>query len=265
MVKKVFFTFFSALVCALMFAILALNQNTLIGFAAAAVLCAGFFLLHRLVVRKCNRWYLRGAVWCGWLALFVGIVLLTWPPVQRVPAVSAENPAKTEIISLPQGRLQGVYNGDGSVEVYTGVPYAQPPVGDLRWREPQDAQPWEGVLLADRFAPMSMQPQHQPMYNSLAQIIGYHDYKVSLKDNYREAYSEDSLYLNIWKPAGTLEKAPVAVTTCRCGWRAGSISRSRSSRHAASRCSASRWKARQSMKSETQSAPAGASTASNDV
>ena len=211
MVKKVFFTFFSALVCALMFAILALNQNTLIGFAAAAVLCAGFFLLHRLVVRKCNRWYLRGAVWCGWLALFVGIVLLTWPPVQRVPAVSAENPAKTEIISLPQGRLQGVYNGDGSVEVYTGVPYAQPPVGDLRWREPQDAQPWEGVLLADRFAPMSMQPQHQPMYNSLAQIIGYHDYQFSLRDRFVPPADEDSLYLNIWKPAGESENLPVMV------------------------------------------------------
>lgn len=50
-----------------------------------------------------------------------------------------------------------------------------------------------------------------PIYNSLAQIIGYHDYRISLKDNYREACSEDSLYLNIWKPAGKVENAPVAV------------------------------------------------------
>ena len=45
----------------------------------------------------------------------------------------------------------------------------------------------------------------------MAQIIGYHDYRISLQDNYREANSEDSLYLNIWKPAGNVEKAPVAV------------------------------------------------------
>jgi para-nitrobenzyl esterase len=58
---------------------------------------------------------------------------------------------------------------------------------------------------------MSMQVQNSPLFGSLARIIGYHDYKVSLDDSYREPASEDSLYLNIWKPAGKVEKAPVAV------------------------------------------------------
>jgi len=59
---------------------------------------------------------------------------------------------------------------------------------------------------------MSMQVQNLPIYNSLAQIIGYHDYQISLKDNYREPVSEDSLYLNIWRPAQKTDQAlPVLV------------------------------------------------------
>ena len=97
------------------------------------------------------------------------------------------------------------------MEVYAGIPYAAPPVGELRWREPQDPVPWEGVLRADTFAPMSMQVVNSNLYSSLAQIIGYHDYQISLHDNFRDAVSEDSLYLNIWKPAGEQEKLPVIV------------------------------------------------------
>ena len=211
MVKKILFVFFSATVFALMLVILELCKNTLPGFILAAALCAGFYVLHRLIVRKRNKWYLRCAAWLVWAALFAGLWFVTQPPVQSVPAVNGKDPALTEIITLRQGDLQGVYNADKSVEVYAGIPYAQPPVGELRWREPKDAQPWEGVLKADRFAPMSMQPQHAPWYNSLAQMIGYHDYTVSLDDNYVEPASEDSLYLNIWKPAGNADNLPVMV------------------------------------------------------
>lgn len=211
MVKKVLFTVFSVLVTVLMLVLLELNKNTLWGFIAAIALAAAFYVVHRLIVKRRNKWYLRAACWVVWLALFSGIVFLTWPPVKAVPAVKQADPEKTEIISLAQGELQGVYNADKSVEVFTGIPYAKPPVGELRWREPQDAEPWDGVLLADRFAPMSMQPQKSPIYRSLTQIIGYHDYKLTLDDNYVEPVSEDSLYLNIWKPSGEADSLPVMV------------------------------------------------------
>ena len=151
------------------------------------------------------------ASWLGWILLFVGVLFLTWPTVQAVPAVSVKDPEATGIITVAQGDLQGVYNEDKSVEVYTGIPYAKPPVGELRWKEPQDPDKWDGVLVADHFAPMSMQPQNLPIYNSLAQIIGYHDYQISLDDNYTPPVSEDSLYLNIWKPAGDTKDMPVMV------------------------------------------------------
>ena len=56
-----------------------------------------------------------------------------------------------------------------------------------------------------------MQVRNSVYYDSLAQIIGYHDYKISLTDNWRPPVSEDSLYLNIWKPAGDVKDLPVLV------------------------------------------------------
>lgn len=210
-IKKIIFVILSALIFAIMLAVLELNKNTVWGFVLLLLVTAGFYTAHRFIVKRKNKWYLRLCVWLAWLGLFCGVLLLTWPPVQAVPAVSVKNPEKTEIITLSQGDLQGVYNADKSVEVFAGIPYAKPPVGELRWKEPQDAEPWDGVLLADRFAPMGMQPRNLPIYYSLAQIIGYHDYKITLDDNYTEPVSEDSLYLNIRKPAGKLSKAPVLV------------------------------------------------------
>ncbi|MBQ3416705.1 MAG: carboxylesterase family protein [Ruminococcus sp.] len=210
-VKKVIFVIFSALFFLLMIAGLELNKNTVWGFVLAAVITAGFYTVHRLIIKKKNKWYLKLASWLGWILLFVGVLFLTWPTVQAVPAVSVKDPEATGIITVAQGDLQGVYNEDKSVEVYTGIPYAKPPVGELRWKEPQDPDKWDGVLVADHFAPMSMQPQNLPIYNSLAQIIGYHDYQISLDDNYTPPVSEDSLYLNIWKPAGDTKDMPVMV------------------------------------------------------
>jgi para-nitrobenzyl esterase len=78
------------------------------------------------------------------------------------------------------------------------VPFAAPPIRELRWREPQPVQPWKGVYHADRFAPQCMQIL-RPM--NINHYFGH------------EATSEDCLYLNIWAPpaAGTTDKAPVIV------------------------------------------------------
>jgi para-nitrobenzyl esterase len=210
-IKKILFVILSALVFAVMLAVLELNKNTIWGFVILLCITAAFYILHRFIIKRKNKWYLKLGVWFGWITLFIVVLFITWPPVQAVPAVSVKNPEKTEIVSLAQGDLQGVYNADKSVEVFAGVPYAKPPVGELRWKEPQDSEPWDGVLLADHFAPMGMQPRNLPIYYSLAQIIGYHDYQISLDDNYTEPVSEDSLYLNIRKPAGKLTGAPVLV------------------------------------------------------
>ena len=194
----------------LFFAVLELGRHTIIGWILAAGAVIGFIVIRLRVLNDSGR-LLRFVSWIVLLLVFTAILWISWPPVQLVPAVSGPAGGITDVIHTVRGDVTGVITEDGKVEVYAGIPYAKPPVGDLRWKEPEPADPWEGVLAADHFAPMSMQTQNLPIYSSLARIIGYHDYKISLDDNYMEAASEDSLYLNIWKPAGKVANLPVLV------------------------------------------------------
>lgn len=191
------------------FAFLELNKNTILGWIVW-ILVLGFAIYFHKTYFSLS-WMKRIGFWIIFLVCLVVTVMISWPPVRNVKAVNVKNPEYTDIITISQGQLQGVLNEEHTVEVFAGIPYAKPPVGDLRWKEPQDAEGWDGVLQADTFAPMSMQPVNIPAYNSLAQIIGYHDYKISFDDNYRTPVSEDSLYLNIWKPATVEKNLPVLV------------------------------------------------------
>ena len=170
---------------------LEINKNTVSGWIQSLVV----FLVYITVSVKLFRgkkWYLRLGAFLLLLVLLWAIGSGTQGPYRARPATGSENARPTEIVTVRDGQLTGVYTEDGAVEVYTGIPYAKPPVGDLRWREPQDPDPWEGVLAADHFAPMSMQPVNANWYSSMAQIIGYHDYEISLDDNFRDLNSEDA-------------------------------------------------------------------------
>ena len=175
-------------------AVLELNKNTLPGWILFVIALAGMTVISRKYMGAWS-WWKKALGIAAYLAVCVGIVFITWPPVKRVPAADTANPPRTEVYSTAYGDVRGVVL-DSGVELFAGIPYAAPPVDELRWKKPQDPEPWENVLECDTFAPMSMQVQNLPVYNSLAQIIGYHDYQISLKDNYREANSEDSLYQN---------------------------------------------------------------------
>ncbi len=193
----------------LMGALLELNKNTFFGWMLFGFVFTGMVILgHRYMAGWKFPARVLGVL--AYLVLLIGIFLISQPPVRRVKAGDSIKPAVTEVYSTAGGDVTGVVLKSG-VELFAGIPYAAPPVGDLRWKKPQDPAPWTGVLACDRFAPMSMQVQNSPLYNSMARIIGYHDYRIFLGDAFREAASEDSLYLNIWKPAGKVEKAPVAV------------------------------------------------------
>ena len=102
-----------------------------------------------------------------------------------VPLRSA---ASAETVRVEKGLLRGtVENG---LRVYRGIPYAAPPVGDLRWKPPQPARSWKGVRTADQFGRACMQTN--PAIANLP------------------APSEDCLYLNVWTPAKSAgDKLPV--------------------------------------------------------
>lgn len=207
--RTVFWIGFSFLTV-LFAAVLELNKNTIVGWILLAIIAFAFIILYRKVLLH-RPWYLKLAGWLLYAALFAAVLFATWPPVRAIAASEDKNPVVTSPVRTDKGLVSGVTTANGQVEVYAGIPYAKPPVGELRWKAPEEAEAWDGVLACDKFAPMSMQVTNLPIYNSLVRIIGYHDYKISLQDNYIPPVSEDSLYLNVWKPAGEWHDLPVLV------------------------------------------------------
>lgn len=188
--------------------ILILGKHTLIGMIQSVLFFAVFLRFHNQVLLNRSIW-IRLAGWLGFYAILFAICFISRPPIRPVPAVSVKNPKSTPAVSVSQGELTGVFNESETVEVYAGIPYAMPPIGELRWKEPQDPAPWEGVRICDRFAPMSMQNRTNTVLSSLTDLFVYHKFRLSFSDNYLEPMSEDSLYLNIWKPAGDISDTPV--------------------------------------------------------
>lgn len=85
---------------------------------------------------------------------------------------------------LRNGAIEGLYDVKTGLQTYLGVPFAQPPVGELRWKAPQPLAPWSGVKPTKRFGPTPVQG------------IVFGD-----MSNRSDGMSEDCLYLNVWTPA----------------------------------------------------------------
>ena len=92
------------------------------------------------------------------------------------------------IVDMEYGRVAG--EEQNSITLFRGIPYAKPPVGELRWKAPQPAEPWEGVRECRRFRDMCIQ---NPGW-------------VGMDAFEHHSQSEDCLYLNIWTPAASAEE-----------------------------------------------------------
>lgn len=136
---------------------------------------------------------------------------LTKPSVQIKSAAYYDNPTKTEVMHLENGDVIGVYNEDSKVRIYAGIPYAKAPVGDLRWKEPQDVDNWEGVKDCTHFASKSMQPESNQVTSTLVDIYASKGWHPDYSMHPVEPRSEDSLYLNIWRPNTEENNLPILV------------------------------------------------------
>ncbi|MCM1026696.1 MAG: carboxylesterase family protein [Roseburia sp.] len=106
-------------------------------------------------------------------------------------------------VRVKNGVLQGLVGKDPRITVFRGVPYAKPPVGELRWRAPQPAEDWEGVRKCYEYADMAMMRVHPGLDDDF--------YTRELHPTAAEyRMSEDCLYLNIFTPAET-EKDNIPV------------------------------------------------------
>src|SRR5438105_1952733 len=97
------------------------------------------------------------------------------------PLAAAQQPP---VIHVENGKLQGVPTADQKVIAYKGIPYAQPPLEELRWRPPQPVGHWKGVFQARDFGSHCIQQGGYP-------DMVFHD----------PGPSEDCLTLNVWAPA----------------------------------------------------------------
>ena len=86
--------------------------------------------------------------------------------------------------TIDNGIIEGNYNTHTGIQTYFGVPFAKPPVGELRWKAPQPLDKWEGVKETKAFGPRPMQTM----------VFGD-------MDSRSDGVSEDCLYLNVWTPA----------------------------------------------------------------
>ena len=101
---------------------------------------------------------------------------------------SAERPT----VQIDAGVLQGAF--EHNMQVFKGIPYAAPPLGDLRWRPPQPAKPWAGTRDASKFGDVCPQP-----------------YVKNLSAGLHAPGNENCLHLNVFTPTQNLKNLPVMV------------------------------------------------------
>lgn len=149
---------------------------------------------HRFDLREPNLTY--------WLAIMTRLIL------SLLAGSAIASAALNEPIRIDTGLITGTSTASGGVWVFKGIPYAAPPVGELRWKVPQPAAKWDGVRKADQFGPVCMQGRGG--------------------GGNGPAPSEDCLYVNVWTGAKSAnEKRPVIVWTYGGGFTGGSGSEPR--------------------------------------
>ena len=109
--------------------------------------------------------------------------------------------AKLPVVKVEGGRVRGVPSENPSAIVFKGIPYAAPPVGELRLQPPQDVIPWDGVRVCNSFSAIAPQPG-----SARGTFYGEEFYWMPQPEQ-----SEDCLYLNIWAPARTVGKKGAAL------------------------------------------------------
>ncbi len=118
----------------------------------------------------------------------------------------AGNAFAADQVRTSNGVIETTTPPKDGVRSFKGIPFAQPPVGDQRWREPQPVKDWAGVRTADQFGPRCMQ-RTSPMADYWFRSNGM---------------SEDCLYLNVWTPARSgSERLPVLVYVFGGGFQNG--------------------------------------------
>ncbi len=167
--------------------------------------CASIFF----IIKK--KWYIK---LLDIVLIFILIIIMIFaaaPLTEYKKAVEGDNLELAAIVSVEGGQIQGVKTKDNEVEVYCGIPYAKAPIGDLRWKEPQDVEAWEGVKDCSTFAPRAMQGATSFLVNTFQDMYLEGAWRIDFESETDTPMSEDCLYLNVFKPANATANTPVLV------------------------------------------------------
>lgn len=96
------------------------------------------------------------------------------------------------IVHTGCGAIEGIAAPEPEITVFRGIPFAAPPVGDLRWRAPQPVAAWAGTLAARTTSPPPVRSPHRETRTSSMTANGARTPAIAL--------DEDCLYLNVWTP-----------------------------------------------------------------
>jgi para-nitrobenzyl esterase len=142
--------------------------------------------------------------------LSLQILLLIIPFFSKAQHAENQNAFPVQI-TISNGIVEGEFDIKTNIQSFKGIPFAQPPVGDLRWKAPQPVTSWNGVKQTKKFGPRAIQ----------SNVFGDMGFRS-------DGMSEDCLYLNVWSPAKSAdEKLPVLVYFYGGGFAAGDGSESR--------------------------------------
>jgi para-nitrobenzyl esterase len=140
----------------------------------------------------------------------IGILLLLIPFFSEAQQAENQNAFPVQL-TIANGTIEGEFDIKTNIQSFKGIPFAQPPVGDLRWKAPQPLTNWNGVKQTKKFGPRAIQ----------SNVFGDMGFRS-------DGMSEDCLYLNVWSPAKSAnEKLPVLVYFYGGGFAAGDGSESR--------------------------------------
>ncbi len=131
--------------------------------------------------------------------ILIGVVILT--ACSTIQKNKSNSRIDISSVRTEAGLVSGISGDGGMVKIFKGIPYAAPPVGDLRWKAPLPAPHWEGIRKCDVFPPSAVQATPKPFMMWSKEFMAP-----------EKPLSEDCLYLNVWTAAARAdEKRPVIV------------------------------------------------------